>query len=331
MRERVNRFILETKNEPSLKRIFFIVTLHAILPAIFIILVLQFGQREVAIKTYENNLSQIVNFSANAYEEELLKAKNMLILLSNLPCITSQNSEVCTQLLTGLLSDSNNKQYSSLAAADKNGTVYCTSSPRSKGVNLDDREYFSLTKSSERFVVSEVLKGRISGKETIVTSYPVFNQKQEFDGAVLAGIDIDWLGKLAHSVNFPDYYTLTVLDKNGVVIARHPNASTWIGKDVKDTAFGKALFNQQNPEGRFKSIGLDQKKRLHAYTTIEKSIGEGEIYVVLGSPEEESMHVANQTLTRDIVIILLIILSAILICSIDLALIFKNNQLEPKK
>lgn len=53
---------IPTKAVITFERILFIILLHAIIPAIFIIIYLRLGQWETAKKTFENNLIQITQF-----------------------------------------------------------------------------------------------------------------------------------------------------------------------------------------------------------------------------------------------------------------------------
>lgn len=328
MRDKFYSILSETN--PTFKIILFIIVLHAILPAIFIIIYLNVGKGETAKETYKNNLIQISRFAANSYEREFLKTRSLLLAMSQLEEVSSENKAWCTRFAKSILA-SEAKVYSNIGAVSVSGDNFCSALPQLTPINISDRPNFIMARTTKKFVIGNFTISSLNKKAVITVSQPILNENQEFKGITFASIDLAWLDMLAYNVKLPKDYTLTVVDKNGVIISRYPDSKKWLGFESKNTPFGKALFSQTESEGTFSAIGLDRIDRIYAYAKVDENVGEGKVYIVLGAPNSEVVKVANQSIGRDVLILLTVIFSAGAICAFDLHFLIKKMKSTPQE
>ena len=65
--------------------------------------------------------------------------------------------------------------------------------------------------------------GRTTRGEAVVSfTYWIFNADGERQAAVFATLDLNWLNQFAAEIALPQDSTLTVIDRKGIVLARHP-------------------------------------------------------------------------------------------------------------
>ncbi len=324
MKKKFIRLLSTNKIDESLKGLIFIITLHAIAPAIFIIIFLILGQRETAVITYKTNLVQVANLSAHHYEHEFLQSKQIQQILSELPEIKNHDKAGCEKIVKSIFQSIENDNYSSIGAIDKNGNSFCSSPSLNSNLNVSDRDYFQSVKEKKTFILGGYSVGKLSGNPQIVTGYPILDSNGDFNGITGIAINVKWLNRLAESVDLPDGYTITVLDQNGIIISRFPEPEKWIGKDIKETNLGTEILSKSRIDQAFTANGLDETKRLYAISKAEAGASNGDAYVAIGAPESEISRIANQNIIREALIIIIVILAAVLILSFDLYYIRKK-------
>jgi hypothetical protein len=326
MHQKIALFISQTREDPTLKRILFIILLHAITPAIFIIIYMNIGQRQTAVKTYEENLVQIARFSANSFNEEFLLMKSTLSVIASLPEIRSMNAENCTMIVKSILDSDTNKTYTALGATDKDGNIICTTLDEGTSSNIADREHFQEALQTKQFTIGNFRVGDITKKPIIVAAVPIIDSNDQFSGIVFSSINLKSFNRLAENVKLPPGFTLTVLDDEITIISRYPDFEQWIGFNGIDSTFGKTISAQTTHEGTFSSQGLDEIDRLYAFSEIKETVGHGTLTVAIGAPESEINRIASQNLWKDSIILLVIIFSAVLILSVDLRLLLRRSK-----
>lgn len=324
MHQKIALFISRTREDPTLKRILFIILLHAITPAIFIIIYMNIGQRQTAVKTYEENLVQIARFASNSFNEEFLLIKSTLVTLSSLPEIRQMAPQHCEEMVSAIIMNNSDSIITALGATDKDGNVICTTLPQAQMTNISDREHFMNAQKTGQFIISDYRIGAITNQPIIVAANPIFDMNNQFSGIVFASINLKSLNKLAENVKLPENFTLTVFDDSGKVVSRYPDLDQWLGFDSSNTSLGQTMLKQSASDGVFTADGLDGTQRIYAYSKIEDSLGKGTLTVTLGTPESEINKIANKNIWRDSGILLAIIFLAVLILSIDLHFILRR-------
>src|SRR5882724_7155651 len=105
----------------------------------------------------------------------------------------------------------------------------------------------------DRPAVSPLVKGAVSGVPTTAVATPV----RARDGTVqLLGVAIDspiWLRFLSSIPVIPGA-TMTLLDQNGIVIARTLNPEKWVGLRASPALYEKS---RETPEAAYRNIGLE--------------------------------------------------------------------------
>ena len=312
----------------TLQNALFIVVLHVLLPAIIAIMYIQLGQRETLLKTFENSFVQVARFVSNSSEEEFRKANHILSLFSQLQEVRYADKTQCTHIAQKIIASNENKSYTNIGAANKEGDTFCSAMPMKNPLNLSEQDGFKHVRESKKFYVGNYRISTITDKAIIVASHPVLDESGNFNGITFAAIDVAYLQNLVKQIALPFDYTIIITDKNGTVLARKPNPEKWVGKNIKATRLGNALFSTTKDGGIFRALGLDGDKMTYAYARMQQPIGGTSIYSVIGIPEDRLSEVSNENLIRNAVFVILILIMSITIAIIDWKFILSKKAEE---
>jgi len=131
-------------------------------------------------------------------------------------------------------------------------------------VNVADRAYFRTFKYDPQApdVLIEPLYSRISGQWTILIVRKIVGPNGEFIGAVGRGIEPAGFEKFFASVVLGEGGTISMLHRDGTLLARYPHSSELMGRNFKSGSFEQQrVFGLDHFAGRFISP-VDGEDRL---------------------------------------------------------------------
>lgn len=162
-------------------------------------------------------------------------ARQVTELLATVPAIRDHDSEACTSYLgtaaakiTGAII---------IVVTDETGSVVCNSRGAAKGAySLGDRPYFQRVMATGTPAIGEYVIGRGTGLPTIQFAHPLRDAGGSIVGLINLGFDPEWLARrLATQAVLPRDSTITMFDRNGIVLMRLPDHETWAGRPVPET------------------------------------------------------------------------------------------------
>lgn len=121
-------------------------------------------------------------------------------------------------------------------------------------IAVADRDYFREQRNStaDRIFIGKPLLSRVDGKWRLPMSYKLSGPDGKFAGIVLAGISPPYFEELYGSIALGEGSEVSLLLRDGTLIARHPHQETAIGKPVDgfpEVAKGAALPDVGRSEG----------------------------------------------------------------------------------
>lgn len=260
-----------------------------LLITVAILLVLAIGGAYVAWKNgphpsdteRQAETMRLVRLAAKDAQDLFGGTRPLLSSLIQIPAVREKDGARCSEILAETITQ--HPFYERLAASDKNGDIFCLSSPIEEPINITDRAYFQRAKETRDFVVGDYSIGRSSKVPVLVFAYPLLDVNGEFDGLVLASVSLRWLENFAAQAQLPDGAVITIFDMNGFILARYPSIEEWSGKEVPEYPLVKFAAAQQ--EGSTIATGLDNKERLYAFTAMPGvRFDGGAVYLSIGLP-----------------------------------------------
>lgn len=220
---------------------------------------------------------------ASAEQERLVEgSRQFLLALAQARQVRNEDPAVCSRFMAERLEP--DWRYANLGVINPDGEIWCSALPMSGPVNVSDRGFFQQALAGRDLSVGEFLVGRITGRASLNIGYPVRDQARGVIGVVFAAVDLAWLNDLVELAQLPPGSTLTVIDRRGMVLARHPDAGTWVGRFLTEAPLVRAILAHRG-EGTIEAPGLDGIHRLYAFTPVRRVPPGGDVIVSVGIPE----------------------------------------------
>ncbi len=211
-------------------------------------------QRRLAVEAATKESLQQIRAASLDYDQLIDGSRQFLGGLAQIPAVMRQDPDECQLLLANLLNAF--PYYTGLLATTLDGDVFCSALPLSAPVNLADRSYFQQALQTHEFSVGDYTLGRISGKAILPLGYPVLDPDNRVRGTVGAGLDLSWLSRIAAQTELPDGSVFILTDREGTVLARHPDPDEWVGKPWPVAELARSALRQQR-EATAEAVGHD--------------------------------------------------------------------------
>jgi signal transduction histidine kinase len=275
-------------------RLFLLVVL-AVLPALGVILFNDMEQRRFAARQAQEDALQLAQLAAAEQAQLIQGAHQLLSALAQLPAVREGDAKSCSELFAKLLNQY--PVYVNLGVSRADGAVFCSASPLTQPVNVSSFTWFQRVMQNRDFSIGDYQKSAISDNFVLVVGFPIFDKQEQIAGVAAASLDLRWLSQLAVQARLPQEATLTAVDRNGVVVARHPDPQQWVGGVLQEAPLLKAMLAQE--EGTIEIQGGDGVPRLYAFTQVREA-GDVGLRVSVGIPMAVAFAHVRRLLVRNL-------------------------------
>ena len=269
----------------------------AMLPAFGLIVYLGIQQRndkrEAAGREAEL-VTQTIVARQDQYVEGARQFLGVLVGLTGSASPDSINASSCNPALAGLLEQ--NPRYTDLGIADEHGTVLC-SGKASPPADASQRTWFERAVETREFAIGGYQIDALTKQATVNFGYPVLDEAGQPALVVFAALDLAWLNQVAVQTDLPEDAALTIVDRNGVILARYPDPELWLGKTVPDID-----LLQRSEGGNLDPVhvrGVDGVQRIFAFAPLGGT-SRPEAYVRVGIATSALYAAANESLVRNL-------------------------------
>ncbi|MFZ5877305.1 MAG: putative bifunctional diguanylate cyclase/phosphodiesterase [Nitrospirota bacterium] len=281
----------------SLRMLLVGLVLLAVLPAFALMLHTVAEHRRSAAANVQTNTLRLVKILSLNHARFIEGARQLLGALSQVPAVVDRDPAACAAALGPLLD--RYPLYANLGAIETNGAVRCSALPIRGRVNAADRPYFQRAMASREFAVGDYQIGRISNRASINVGYPVLDSAGRVQVVIMAALDLDWLNRLIESASLPRGSVLTVIDRNGTVLLRHPAPDEWVGRSQAERPIIQTILRER--EGVTREQGPDGVERILAFTPLGSTVADAGAYVSLGVPGDVAFATADATFRRNMI------------------------------
>ena len=204
--------------------------------------------------------------TAGAYLNQYLTGlDSMASALSRHPAVAALDAPACDRLFTEVLRDQ--PLMLNIVLSDAAGTVKGTALPLGPGAA--PAAALPRTRadviSSGRPVITELTRGVVTGKPTVILAYPVRGADDTIIGVLGLGLNLSKLQTLFSDIPLPDNSVVTMTDAQGRVLARSRDAERYIGHP----ADANAVPPHEVPRTQT-LMGLDGIRRFYGNAVVER-------------------------------------------------------------
>lgn len=277
-------------------RILLLVTL-AFTPWLLSTLYQNMETRQRAIGEAQENAQRLANIIAFNQKETITETRSFLQILSALPEINKGPQENCRQRLASAFNQTPN--YVNFGVLDAHGTLLCDALVTREPMTFSDRAWFKQILKTRHFVVSSLITGKISNIPIIATALPLLNENGVVVRVVWAAIDIGQIKRLLEKINLPEGTEVSVMDANGIIVARHPDRERYTGNPHPLPQLVQTILANKEKEGVGQDKGADGVTRLFAYHRLLEDPEMGNIYVSVTVPSNIYLIKSNHAFARN--------------------------------
>jgi len=235
----------------------------------------------------------LARLASTNQERLVVETRQLLDVLARNPEIRG-DPKVCSARLADLLT--RHPTYANVGVIAPNGTVACSALPLAGPVNLADRTYFTRAMASKGFAVGNYQIGRITHKATINFGFPMLSASGRVQSVVFAALDLAWINRLAASADLPPGATLTLVDRQGTILARYPDPDRWVGRPAPHAGITARVVAEG--EGVAEAPGMDGVPRLFGFTRLKGTDEVGDVYLSVGIPTAVAYAEADRQFAR---------------------------------
>ncbi len=251
-------------------------------------------RRRELIDTQNEALEQVREISI--YQRQLIfHAHQILFTLSQFSRIRDLDSRASSTILANLLRQS--QGFTAFWAANREGEIFASAPPLDKPINVSDRPYYRAIVKTGASTIGDYEIGRVSGKPGVAVAYPVFAGEDNLKAILIARLDLTWLKQFVDVENFPSGTVVTMIDKKGKILFRHPDPEKFLGRSMSEVPMVKNIL--ESGEGVGEGYGLDKVKRIYGFTSLGHS--PEDVYVSVGIPSKIAFAKIHKKMIRNFV------------------------------
>jgi signal transduction histidine kinase len=284
----------------------------AMVPVVGVVIFNALQQRRWATELAQAEVLRLVRLAAERQDEQINAARQLLATVALLKEVINQDTQACHWIFAHLRSLS--PVYANLGGIALDGHTFASALPVPGPVYLGDRSYFQAVTNHLQFAVGEYQIGRITGKATLNMGYPVTNASGRLCGVVFAALDLEYLKHYVTNFNLPAQSSITVVDRHGVTLVRHPDPQNrFVGQRLpwpsgwstnRLQRLGATLQRvARTNEATFVTRGRDGVRRLYGVTYLGRSLGVSPGAVIIGIPTAVAYAEANRALWWNLLVL----------------------------
>lgn len=263
--------------------------------------------RRLAIAQVRDDLREVSKIAAVQQSQTIASAQQLLVVLSKIRRIRGNNPDECAGLLSEILKSY--PLYNNIGVVKPNGQVVCSAVETNQKNTLYQQSWLQQTIKNRSFTVGSYVQ-KSDRPTTIVFGYPVFNYKNEVESVIFLTLNPRWLDRLAPEIPLPVGGTLSILDRNGIVIARYPEPQDWQVKSTVNVPAIKQMLLQGKDIAEVSGVDGSQ----HLYVPTARYKANADVYMAaIGVSQVEPFAQANRTLWRNLLGLALVAAIAITI------------------
>jgi PAS domain S-box-containing protein/putative nucleotidyltransferase with HDIG domain len=275
-----------------------LIVILAIIPSIALTIINASEARHQAEDNVQSDLQNLTLLLSDEEKHIFDDERTLLISLSCMPEIRFGNASACDQRLSSFLTA--NPDNLNLGVIDKNGLIFCSALPIDGPIDVSDRSYYQHALEFRDFSIGDYQIGRITRKPSVNFGLPVLDESGEVNRVVFGALDLGYLDRLLQEATLPEGATVTLLDRNGIILARFPEANGLVGERMDAQPVFSAIL-QQGGYGSLESYGLNGVLRLFAFNRLRLSQQTTDTFLLVGVPEDIAYAGANQLLQRNLI------------------------------
>lgn len=280
--------------------------LMAVLPVFLLFVYSGIEERGIASQRTREATHTFLDKIVSEQESMIDAAHQLFSALSHVPAVRRLDLKESGQLFGNIRQKYG--YYTLLGLVNAEGSIVGGSPFAGNPISIKDRGYYKEALRTRAFAVGEYSIGRVTGKAVLTMGYPLEDEKGNHKGMIIAGLDLSWLEKQMEKVPLAKGATLTLVDRQGTILARFPEGKQFVGKTLPESGLIQSILSKK--EGAFIGAGLDGVSRHYAFRPLKNDNHIG--FMALGQPNSAIFAEPNRIFLRNMIWLLIVMVSAMI-------------------
>ena len=272
------------------------VTLTALLPALGMLAYNEFRVRQ---ERHDEVHAQAIRASqqvALEIETMLEGVRGLLVATSAIPSVTDREMTHCHDALSAIAGRLGTF-IGNIVVLDKGGKLVCDTLNWQAGTDFSDRPYIQSALTSDDVVIGGYTIARISNQPILPVAFRL-TRDGETVGIIGTGLRLGWLQQRITERDMPKGGSVTVADRDGIIIARYPSPDAFVGTPIPDPY--RHLVTAGSP-GSLEVASQDGTVRILGYQPVT---AHNPLYVSVGISKSEALAPVNRATVTGILLML---------------------------
>ena len=191
-------------------------------------------------------------------------AHQMLSAIANAPGLLQSQPDDCQRYLKTL--NDRFSVYANLGIIDADGYLRCDGLAERNNRFLGDRDYFQQAVATRGVVSGGYLVSRASGKPIVTFAAPMLSGQDTVSAVAFITLDLEALSKSLAGSALPLGGRVSVMDRQGVLLAVAPGTSEMIGKSARSPLLVEAIAAMRTGVGE--APGVQGERRIFAFMPV---------------------------------------------------------------
>jgi signal transduction histidine kinase len=234
----------------------------------------------------------LAKLCAAKHETFAEKARQLLMTVSQIQFLSTGQDSAAAQLHFGNLCKLM-PEYADFGLLNSNRTVFAAASQQN-GEQFTNWSCFDRVVSNLQFGIGNLPTNGSSAKATLDLGYPIFDSKGGLVRVLYASLKTEELRKVTEHIHLPPQTTLTLFDREGIVLASFPFQSPLRGK--VDNGFFDFMRESNDV---FEKEDVTGERKLFARASLSDASGPA-LVISVAVPTKTSFAAANHVLWKNI-------------------------------
>lgn len=250
--------------------------------------------RRLAINQTRAEMLKVSKLAATSQTQLLQEAQQLLLLLAKFDRVRTSSAKECEALLKNVLQSY--PIYENIGVVKANGNVVCSALPYSKPIKAQEY-WLQQTITNRTFTVGKSSQHGFN-QNSVVCAYPILNEQNKVESTVFLILNSNWLSTIAPKILLPQGATLSILDRNGLEVARYPEPKKMQVQSTLPLPMIKHMLATSKDIAKIHSVDGSE----HIYVATEKNyyMDPNGYMAAISISQTDPFAQANQTLRRNL-------------------------------
>ncbi|MBN8222306.1 MAG: cache domain-containing protein, partial [Spirochaetes bacterium] len=240
----------------------------AVLPILASALFITYRSFQQAKLDAVDRAKSLLSHVSEKQDELIAQTMQSLRILALLPDVQT-GGRACSAFMARFIQQ--NPVYDNAGLVDNKGDIVCSGLKAKDRVNVAEREWFKLARTTGSPQIGGLQFGKITGKPGIIAALPL--KSEDIHHVLYLSISVQWLEDVFAEYTLPEKSQITAIDTQGIVLFQHPqkldNEPSLMGKPYPNEKIWKHIKGSGENIVPARVVEDGGKKHVYTFQRIE--------------------------------------------------------------